>query len=151
MEKTRQIDLVLHYLAYDCCNLTNFPSEKKNFDKMSPALLQGGGGPKSAEEMDEERKEQIVYEYLCRLEEAKKWIEHLLKEELPEVTIFEQNLRNGVVLAKLASYFAPTVVNSRKIFDIEEHRFEQQGLHFRHTDNINYFLKAISSIGNVQL
>ena len=42
---------------------------------MSPALLQGGG-PKSAEEMDEERKEQIVYEYLCRLEEAKKWIEH---------------------------------------------------------------------------
>ena len=117
---------------------------------MSPALLQGGGGPKSAEEMDEERKEQIVYEYLCRLEEAKKWIEHLLKEELPEVTIFEQNLRNGVVLAKLASYFAPTVVNSRKIFDIEEHRFEQQGLHFRHTDNINYFLKAISSICNVQ-
>ena len=115
---------------------------------MSPALLQGGGGPKSAEEMDEERKEQIVYEYLCRLEEAKKWIEHLLKEELPEVTIFEQNLRNGVVLAKLASYFAPTVVNSRKIFDIEEHRFQQQGLHFRHTDNINYFLKAISSIGN---
>lgn len=113
---------------------------------MSPALLQGGG-PKSAEEMDEERKEQIVYEYLCRLEEAKKWIEHLLKEELPEVTIFEQNLRNGVVLAKLASYFAPTVVNSRKIFDIEELRFGQQGLHFRHTDNINYFLKAVASIG----
>ena len=49
--------------------------------------------------ISEERKEQIAYEYLCRLEEAKKWIEHLLKEELPEVTIFEQNLRNGVVLA----------------------------------------------------
>ena len=112
---------------------------------MSPALLQSG--PKSAEEMDEERKEQIVYEYLCRLEEAKKWIEHLLKEELPEVTIFEQNLRNGVVLAKLASYFAPTIVNSRKIFDIEESRFSSQGLHFRHTDNINYFLKAVASIG----
>ena len=77
---------------------------------MSPALL-NNGGVKSAEEMDEERKEQIVYEYLCRLEEAKKWIEHLLKETLPEVTIFEQNLRNGVILAKLASYFAPQVRN----------------------------------------
>ena len=76
---------------------------------MSPALTNGGGGVKTAEEMDEERKEQIVYEYLCRLEEAKKWIEHLLQETLPEVTVFEQNLRNGVVLAKLASYFAPQV------------------------------------------
>ena len=24
---TRQIDLILHNLAYDCCNLTNFSSE----------------------------------------------------------------------------------------------------------------------------
>ena len=82
---------------------------------MSPALL-NNGGVKSAEEMDEERKEQIVYEYLCRLEEAKKWIEHLLKETLPEVTIFEQNLRNGVILAKLASYFAPQVRHYNMIF-----------------------------------
>ena len=25
--KTRQIDLDLHYLAYECCNLTSFSSE----------------------------------------------------------------------------------------------------------------------------
>ena len=26
-KKTRQIDLVLHYLAYECCDLTNFKCE----------------------------------------------------------------------------------------------------------------------------
>ena len=43
-------------------------------------------------------------------------------------------------------FFSLQVVNSRKIFDIEEQRYEQNGLHFRHTDNINYFLKAVASI-----
>ena len=102
------------------------------------------GHVKSADEMDEERKEQIAYEYLCRLEEAKKWIEVILHQELPEVTVFEQNIRNGVVLAKLAAAFAPKIVSERKIFDFDESRFQQSGLHFRHTDNINYFLKVRS-------
>lgn len=106
---------------------------------------------KSADEMDEERREHVAYEYLCRLEEAKKWIEALLHEELPEVTQFEQNIRNGVVLAKLAAAFAPNVVNERKIFDKDQARFEQNGLHFRHTDNINYFLKALASVGLPEL
>ena len=78
------------------------------------------GHVKSADEMDEERKEQIAYEYLCRLEEAKKWIEVILHQELPEVTVFEQNIRNGVVLAKLAAAFAPKIVSERKIFDFDE-------------------------------
>ena len=113
---------------------------------MSPPLAQTKsvvlGNVKSADEMDEERREQVAYEYLCRLEEAKKWIEGILHQELPEVTIFEQNIRNGVVLAKLAAAFAPKIVSERKIFDFDESRFLQNGLHFRHTDNINYFLKV---------
>ena len=80
---------------------------------MSPPLAQTKsvvlGNVKSADEMDEERREQVAYEYLCRLEEAKKWIEGILHQELPEVTIFEQNIRNGVVLAKLAAAFAPKI------------------------------------------
>ena len=102
---------------------------------------------KSADEMDDERREHIVYEYLCRLEEAKRWIEAVLHQELPEVTIFEQNLRNGVVLAKIAATFAPSIVTERKIFDVDETRFLANGLHFRHTDNINYFLKAVTELG----
>ena len=100
------------------------------------------GNVKSADEMDEERREQVAYEYLCRLEEAKKWIEGILHIELPEVTVFEQNIRNGVILAKLAAAFAPKIVSERKIFDFDESRFQENGLHFRHTDNINYFLKV---------
>ena len=122
---------------------------------MSPALTKPSindqanfkNSLKSADDMDEERREQMAYEYLCRLEEAKKWIEAIVSEELPEVTIFEQNLRNGVLLAKLAAQFAPKIVNDRKIFDFDQSRFEQNGLHFRHTDNINYFLKALASVG----
>ena len=34
MKMTRQIDLVLHYLANECCNLTNF-SMKLQFEKNS--------------------------------------------------------------------------------------------------------------------
>ena len=102
---------------------------------------------KSAEEMDEERRNHQAYEYLCRLEEAKRWIETVLEKTLPEVTTFEANIRNGVVLAQLATYFSPDIVNVRKIFDVDESRFVQNGLHFRHTDNINYFLKAVTSIG----
>lgn len=97
--------------------------------------------------MDEERQKHIAYEYLCHLEEAKRWLEAVLKENLPEVTELEQNLRNGVILAKLAASFAPEIVQRRKIFDLDEEKYNRSGLHFRHTDNINYFLKAIKTVG----
>ncbi len=105
------------------------------------------GHVKSATEMDEERQKQMAYEYLCHLEEAKKWTETVIKEELPEVTELEQNLRNGVVLAKLAVTFAPEIITVKKIFDLDQRRYNDNGLHFRHTDNINYFLQAVKAIG----
>ena len=45
-------------------------------------------------------------------------------------------------LAKLAHFFAPAVVAARKIFDADLAKYAAQGLHFRHTDNINYFLQV---------
>ena len=41
---------------------------------------------RSGADMDDERREGIAYEYLCHLEEAKKWIEECIKEELPPTT-----------------------------------------------------------------
>jgi len=38
-----------------------------------------------------------------------------LNEELPSITEFEDHLRNGVYLAKLARFFAPEMV--KKVFD----------------------------------
>uniref|UniRef100_G3WR35 IQ motif containing GTPase activating protein 3 n=1 Tax=Sarcophilus harrisii TaxID=9305 RepID=G3WR35_SARHA len=101
----------------------------------------------TAEEMDEQRRQNVAYQYLCRLEEAKRWMEACLKEELPSPVELEEGLRNGVILAKLGHCFAPDVVPFKKIYDLEQMRYKATGLHFRHTDNINFWLTAVSHIG----
>ncbi|NXG63650.1 IQGA3 protein, partial [Hemiprocne comata] len=62
-------------------------------------------------------------------------------------TELEETLRNGVVLAKLGHCFAPSVVPLKKIYDREQTRYKAAGLHFRHTDNINYWRDAMSHVG----
>ncbi|XP_065595833.1 ras GTPase-activating-like protein IQGAP2 isoform X1 [Cyrtonyx montezumae] len=101
----------------------------------------------SAEEMDERRRQNIAYEYLCHLEEAKRWMEICLEEELPPTTELEEGLRNGVYLAKLAKFFAPNLVSDKKIYDVKQERYKRSGLHFRHTDNTVQWLRAMESIG----
>uniref|UniRef100_A0A0K2T0J2 Ras GTPaseactivatinglike protein IQGAP1like [Bombyx mori] n=1 Tax=Lepeophtheirus salmonis TaxID=72036 RepID=A0A0K2T0J2_LEPSM len=102
---------------------------------------------KSGKLMDEEREKQLAYEYLCRLEEVRRWVESCIHESLPSPTEFESQLRNGILLAKLAHFFAPEVVSLKRIFDPLGEKYEESGLHFRHTDNINHFLRACSEIG----
>ncbi|XP_047559972.1 ras GTPase-activating-like protein IQGAP3 [Lutra lutra] len=111
-----------------------------------------GAGPAlyerlTAEEMDEQRRQNVAYQYLCRLEEAKRWMEACLKEELPSPVELEESLRNGVLLAKLGHCFAPAVVPLKKIYDAEQLRYQATGLHFRHTDNINLWLSAVARVG----
>ncbi|XP_035427010.2 ras GTPase-activating-like protein IQGAP3 isoform X1 [Cygnus atratus] len=113
-----------------------------------------GAGPESlrnerltADEMDERRRQNVAYQYLCRLEEAKRWMEACLGEELPPPTELEESLRNGVLLAKLGHCFAPDVVPAKKIYDREQTRYKASGLHFRHTDNINHWRDAMSRVG----
>ncbi|XP_069483550.1 ras GTPase-activating-like protein IQGAP2 isoform X2 [Ambystoma mexicanum] len=101
----------------------------------------------SAEEMDERRHQNIAYEYLCHLEEAKRWIEACLAEELPPTTELEEGLRNGVYLVKLGKFFAPKMISEKKIYDVEQTRYQRSGLHFRHTDNTVQWLRAMESIG----
>ncbi|XP_066512297.1 ras GTPase-activating-like protein IQGAP2 [Hoplias malabaricus] len=101
----------------------------------------------SAEEMDERRRQNIAYEYLCHLEEAKQWMEACLEEELPSTTQLEEGLRNGVYLGKLAKFFAPKMVSEKKIYDRDQSRYKSKGLHFRHTDNTVQWLRAMESVG----
>ncbi|XP_050481598.1 ras GTPase-activating-like protein IQGAP1 isoform X1 [Bombus huntii] len=101
---------------------------------------------KSADEMDEQRHKTVAYEYLCHLEEAKKWMEACLRETLPPTTELEENLRNGVYLAKLAHFMAPESLSVHKIYDSEQKRYAAVGLQFKHTDNINHFLKCLKSM-----
>ncbi|KAL2295627.1 hypothetical protein Nmel_018742 [Mimus melanotis] len=97
--------------------------------------------------MDEQRRQNIAYQYLCHLEEAKRWMEACLGEGLPPSTELEETLRNGVLLAKLGHCFAPAVVPVKKIYDPEQTRYKAAGLHFRHTDNINRWRDAMSHVG----
>ncbi|NWS91014.1 IQGA3 protein, partial [Toxostoma redivivum] len=101
----------------------------------------------TADEMDEQRRQNIAYQYLCHLEEAKRWMEACLGEGLPPSTELEETLRNGVLLAKLGHCFAPAVVPVKKIYDPEQTRYKAAGLHFRHTDNINHWRDAMSHVG----
>ncbi|XP_057689340.1 ras GTPase-activating-like protein IQGAP3 isoform X2 [Corythoichthys intestinalis] len=97
--------------------------------------------------MDEQRLQNVAYHYLCRLEEAKRWMEACLGEELPAPAELEETLRNGVVLAKVAHRFAPALVPREKIYDLDQRRYEASGVEFRHTDNINRWRDAMMALG----
>nr|XP_033779754.1 ras GTPase-activating-like protein IQGAP3 isoform X2 [Geotrypetes seraphini] len=101
----------------------------------------------TADEMDAQRRQNVAYQYLCHLEEAKRWLEACLNEELPPPTDLEESLRNGVILAKMGHYFAPDIVPLKKIYDSEQLRYKAAGLHFRHTDNINHWRNAMARVG----
>lgn len=73
-------------------------------------------------------------------------MEACLRETLPPTTELEENFRNGVYLAKLAHFIAPESLPAHKIYDAEQKRYAAVGLQFRHTDNINHFLKALKSM-----
>lgn len=72
-------------------------------------------------------------------------MEAVLKEELPPTTELEENLQNGVYLAKLGNVMAPQTVPLTKIYDIDQKLFKVAGLQFRHTDNINFWLKSLET------
>jgi hypothetical protein len=68
-----------------------------------------------------------------------RWIEACIRESIAEVTDLEEELRNGIILAKLAKTFSPQ--NVKKIFE------DRTKLQFRHSDNINYILNAMKDAG----
>lgn len=67
--------------------------------------------------MDKQRNNLLAYEYLCHIGEAKEWIEDCLQDEIDPIIKLEESMRNGIVLAKLADWFAPGIV--RKIFQVQ--------------------------------
>lgn len=79
--------------------------------------------------MDVERKNLQAYEYLCHIGEAKeyvssltrvsfRWIEACTKEKIASIEGLQEDLRNGIVLAKLGKFFAPETAG--KIYEVRE-------------------------------
>jgi Ras GTPase-activating-like protein IQGAP2/3/Ras GTPase-activating-like protein IQGAP1 len=83
--------------------------------------------------------------YITNNKIVNRWMEAVLKEELPPTTEFEENLQNGVFLAKLGNIIAPETVPLTKIYDLDQKLYKVAGLQFRHTDNINYWLKSLET------
>ncbi|TKR92937.1 hypothetical protein L596_007489 [Steinernema carpocapsae] len=78
--------------------------------------------PRSADSMDEKRETRRARDYLCRLHEVRTWLAQCLPEdcEVPSVLDLEQNLSNGVLLARLGHGFAPEEVPLSRIYDFDQ-------------------------------
>lgn len=74
------------------------------------------------------------YEYLCRIMAIKLWLEDIIEESIDKTPCeLITEIRNGIVLAKLANVILPT---KRPVFTNSK-------LQFRHTENINRFFKLL--------
>lgn len=94
-----------------------------------------------------------AYEYLCHVGEAQQWIEGCLDQELGfGVVDMEEELRNGIVLAKLVRKFKGEA-GARRIYEVRiclyyfSHPLnvcsQARKLDFRHSDNINHFFDFV--------
>ncbi|KAL9937212.1 hypothetical protein V8E36_003621 [Tilletia maclaganii] len=88
--------------------------------------------------MDTQRHLLQAYEYLCHCGEAKEWMEHCVGEELGAIVDMENEMRDGVFLAKLARKFEP---------DCVPRIFVNPKLQYRHTDNTNHFFTFVNVVG----
>uniref|UniRef100_A0A0N5A4Z7 Calponin-homology (CH) domain-containing protein n=1 Tax=Parastrongyloides trichosuri TaxID=131310 RepID=A0A0N5A4Z7_PARTI len=104
-------------------------------------------GEISADLMDEKRRNRRAYDYLCRLSEVRTWIGELLNEEnIPCPIDLETNLANGVLLARIGNKIAPSEVQLMKIYDFDQTKYNNDGLHYRHTDNIMLWRHSMTYI-----
>lgn len=75
------------------------------------------------------------YQYLCRVQAIKEWLEVVLQIQINQTASELLNyIRNGIYLAKLANQFLPT---KRSVFT------NDTKLDFRHTENINSFFRLL--------
>ncbi|ORZ10715.1 hypothetical protein BCR42DRAFT_333150 [Absidia repens] len=80
-------------------------------DVIGRIRLQRNENHTTSQWMDKQRNTLLAYEYLCHIGEAKEWIENCLQEDIDPITKLEDSMRDGIVLAKLASWFAPGIVH----------------------------------------
>ncbi|ULU13864.1 hypothetical protein L3Y34_016393 [Caenorhabditis briggsae] len=103
----------------------------------------------AVEDVDERRLNRVAYEYLCRCEEVRTWLSECLKDDsIASITELEENLRNGVLLARLGHSFAPQIVPEKGIFDINQEKYKQNESIpvYRHSDNIMQWRRAMESV-----
>ncbi|GAA5820379.1 hypothetical protein JCM10212_002727 [Sporobolomyces blumeae] len=100
----------------------------------------------AAKALDRQRHNMVAYEYLCRLAEARNWLERNIttrREDAPplwgeEIGEFEQSLRNGYALAHLARSLGGERCQGPIYTDPVRH--------FRQTQNIAIFFEFLDEV-----
>ncbi|SCU93042.1 LANO_0E02872g1_1 [Lachancea nothofagi CBS 11611] len=112
--------------------------------KREPLSLKPRGANQISETFDVKKlssKDLKYYEFLCRVREAKEWIEAVISEDLPSELelVCGNSMRNGVFLAKVTQRIDPSLV--KKIVPAGT------TLQFTHTQNINAFFHLVEKVG----
>lgn len=94
-------------------------------------------GRVSAHEMDENRRYEKEYEYLCYMAQARDWITKNTGIVISNNLEFKEELRKGEILVELARVVSQ---NDSKVYRNKE-------LVYRHTDNHNVFIDFLRMIG----
>lgn len=95
-------------------------------------------------EIDDLRKNNGAYNYLCHLEECKQWIESMIKKEYRDINDFENQIPNGIDLCLLALTYAPDCI--RKIYYGKEKDKTHGENDYKYTDNIHFFINSLRFI-----
>jgi len=99
-------------------------------------------------DIDEVRLRRSAEFYAKCLSEVREWLAECLGDvHVPPAYDLEEDIRSGVLLARLANYFLPESVQLDKVFDLDTSRLHDQGLQYRHTDNILKWRRACESVG----
>ncbi|CAD5206808.1 unnamed protein product [Bursaphelenchus okinawaensis] len=123
------------------------PSFRRPMSKKVPNVQPQIESDSDAPDLDAERRRRNIRLYVYRLYEVRNWLAECLTEaDVPSPIELEEALRSGVLLAKLANYFAPDLVPLEKIFDLDQSRLRDEGYNYRHTDNINLWRRACLSV-----
>ncbi|GME78781.1 unnamed protein product [Ambrosiozyma monospora] len=103
--------------------------------------------------MDMDRKTLQAMDYICRIAELKRWIEHVLEIEIDlqndNITDFQEYLRNGILLAKITEKFEPSLVKNiyYGVNNESKTNFKNKaGLFFKFTENIVSFLMFLKKM-----
>lgn len=84
-------------------------------------------------------------DHLLHLNMARRFIEQVTGASVPDdILEFQERLRNGVYLARLARTLAQD--DGFLIFDEDQGIYERQGFHYKHINNIQTFLKYLKRI-----
>jgi len=104
-------------------------------EKMNSASIEDIGR-KGPQFLTMTRADFAAYEYLCRVSEARAWIEEIIKEKLDDD--FWKALADGTVLCKLVNFMWPGTIP--KYNGANSYRFKL-------IENISMFLKAVEAHG----